>query len=94
MARAPGALGDALTIMARGIVTRDSALRNTLVSWDPVGTRYRPYVIDFGGYQLREEFFTEEGWRSAQWEETEEDNIGVYTQHLLNVDRGGGYVYH
>jgi serine/threonine protein kinase len=62
------------TIMSRGVLNCDSKLRNTLIRWDSVEKRYRPYVIDFGGCSLQEEFSTEEEWRSARWEWTEEDN--------------------
>jgi hypothetical protein len=62
--------------------------------WDPVKKRYRPYVIDFGGCSLQEEFSTEEEWRSAQWEWTEEDEIGYCMEHLMKEHRGGVYVYH
>jgi serine/threonine protein kinase len=82
------------TIMSRGVLNCNSKLRNTLIRWDSVEKRYRPYVIDFGGCSLQEEFSTEEEWRSAQWEWTEEDKIGFCMEHLMREHRGGVYVYH
>jgi hypothetical protein len=60
--------------MARRTVNKDSRLRSTLVRWDPIDNKYKPYVIDFGQCLFRgdiptdEEWLYQQMWASEKWE--------------------------